>query len=571
MNKKSYEWPKNWDRPFSKGNKGAISSNNYYATKTGLEILKKGGNAFDAAIAISLVLSVVEPHHSGIGGGGFSLIYSKNEDKLYAIDARGIAPQKATKDMFIKNNAVYNEWKDNSGKSVTVPSLIKLLSYIYNNFATLDIKELIKPAYEYAEFGFKTSFTQSITVKDESVKRKIELSKEFRSLFLKGYNNGYEFGEVQQNKRIAKLLKILSEKGFDEFYKGDVAEKIVESINAREGCFTKEDLSNYNIKLRDVVETDYKGYSIKTFGLPSSGSTIVEMLNILNNFDLKSMGHNSSESIHIISETMKLGFADRSTLMADPDFFKTDVQKLINPEYAKKLAKIITDYSQDFSKNLGNNYIEDYPGNTSHFSVIDQYGNCVSQTQTIRDWYGSGIVVKDYGFTLNNNMSDFSADIGEKTSQGLEYGEANAIEPFKTPISSMSPVIVFKDKKPYLIIGAAGGPRIITGILQGIVNAIEYDMNPEQLVSFPFIACLTKEQGLELEYGISKDTIERLKERGHVIKPIAVKNMMSSMLNSVMYKDNIFYSASTKRVDGSGGCLCENGSIIYEGISHNQT
>ena len=293
------------------------------------------------------------------------------------------------------------------------------------------------------------------------------------------------------------------------------------------------------------------------------------MLNILNNFDLKSMGHNSSDSIHTIAEAMKLGFADRSTLMADPDFFKTDIKKLTNLEYAKKLAKSITNYSQDFSKSLEDSLVEDHPGNTSHFSVIDQYGNCVSQTQTIRDWYGSGIIVKDYGFTLNNNMSDFSASVGEKTSQGLEYGEANAVEPFKTPISSMSPVIVFKDDIPYLIIGAAGGPRIITGILQGIVNAIEYDMNPEQLVSFPFITCLTQEQGLELEYGISKDTMEKLKEKGHDIKPISVNNMMSSMLNSVMFKDNVFYSASTKRVDGSGGCLCNNGSIIYEGISHN--
>lgn len=569
MSKKSYLWPRYWDRPYSKGDKGAVSSNNYYATKTGLEILKKGGNAFDAAIAVSLVLSVVEPHHSGIGGGGFSLLYSKNQDKLYAVDARGIAPQNATKDLFIKDGEVCNEWKDNSGKSVTVPGLIKSLDYIYKNFASLDIKELVKPAYEYAEFGFKTSFTESITVNDESVKRKIELSKDFRNLFLKDDCNGYEFGEIQYNKGIANLLKILSEKGFDEFYKGDIADKIVEAINKREGCFIKEDLSNYEIKLRDIVETNYKGYSVKTFGLPSSGSTVVEMLNILNNFDLKSMGHNSSDSIHTIAEAMKLGFADRSTLMADPDFFKTDIKKLTDPKYAKKLAKSITNYSQDFSKNLEDSLIEDYPGNTSHFSVIDQYGNCVSQTQTIRDWYGSGIIVKDYGFTLNNNMSDFSASVGEKTSQGLEYGEANAVEPFKTPISSMSPVIVFKDDIPYLIIGAAGGPRIITGILQGIVNAIEYDMNPEQLVSFPFITCLTEEQGLELEYGISKDTVDKLKEMGHDIMPISVNNMMSSMLNSVMYKDNMFYSASTKRVDGSGGCLCNNGSIIYEGISHN--
>lgn len=569
MNRKSYLWPTYWERPYAKGDNGAVSSNSYYATKTGLEILKKGGNAFDASIAVSLVLAVVEPHHSGIGGGAFSLLYSKEHDELFAIDARGIAPEKATKDLFIKNGEVWNEWKDNSGKSVTVPGLIKSIAYVYENFASLNIKDLIKPAYDYAEYGFKTSFTESITIKDESVKRKIELSKDFRDLFLKDADKGYEFGEVQYNKKIATLLKTLSEKGFEEFYKGDIADKIVEAINSREGCFIKEDLSNYDVKIRDVVATNYKGYEVKSFGLPSSGSTVVEILNILDNFDLKSMGHNSSESIHHIAEAMKLGFSDRSTLMADPDFFKTDVKKLIDPEYAKMLAKSIKEHSQNFTKNLADNYTEDHNGNTSHFSIIDKCGNCVSQTQTIRDWYGSGIIVKDYGFTLNNNMSDFSASVGEKTSQGLEYGEANAVEPFKTPISSMSPVIVFKNENPFLVIGAAGGPRIITGIVQGIVNAIEYDMNPEQLVSFPFITCLSEEQGLELEYGISRDTINRLVEKGHEIKSVSVKNLMSSMLNSVMVKGDVYYSASTKRVDGCGGCLCENGSIIYEGISHN--
>lgn len=562
--KEIYMWPSNWRKPISEGNCGGVSTNNYYATKAGLEVLKKGGNAFDAAITVSLVLSVVEPHHSGLGGGAFTLMYNFEEKKAYALDGRGIAPRKAKKDLFLKDGKVVDEWKDIGGKSVAIPGLLKNLEIMHSKFGTMKLKELVNPSIEYAFNGFSTSFTESITINDASVKRKIREFSEFRKLFLKEDESNYTYGEKKKNLEIAKLLTKLSEEGLNSFYKGEIAKKIVNSINEHEGCYELEDLENYNSKFRQVISSDYRGYKVLSFPPPASGTALIEMLNILENYNLKDMGSNSAEYLHILSETMKIVFADRSISIADPDFVKVSTEKLLSKEFAKERANLIdNNYSNEFLPADGI-LPEEYPGNTSHFSIIDKYGNAVSQTQTIRDWYGSGIVVDGLGFVLNNNMSDFSASEGELTSQGLAYGSANSIEGGKTPLSSMSPTFVLKDNEIFLSIGSAGGPRIITGTLQGIINAIDFNMNSENLVNSPYITCLSKKQGLEVEYGISPDTIKILEGKGHLIDRIKSDNVMSTMVNNVMKKDNEFFAASTKRVDGCGGTLY-NDTMIFEG------
>lgn len=230
---------------------------------------------------------------------------------------------------------------------------------------------------------------------------------------------------------------------------------------------------------------------------------------------------------------MKIGFADRSTALGDPDFVTVDTECLTGKAHAAKRFQLIGENAGEYAPAKGIE-AKEYPGNTSHFSIMDRFGNAVSQTQTVRDWFGSGIVAEGLGFILNNAMSDFSAAAGAITSQGLAYGNANCIAGGKTPLSSMSPSIVLKGKKPYLAIGSAGGPRIITGTLQGIINAIDYDMNPEQLVSVPYVNCLTKEQGLEAEFGISRDTLRLLEEKGHKPLCMAADQAMSTMVNSVM-------------------------------------
>ena len=564
-NKKIYMWPSAWEKPVVKGTYGAVSSNSCYATQAGLEILNKGGNAFDAAVAVSLVLSVVEEHHSGIGGGCFTLFYSVKDNETFALDGRGTAPKKATKDLFLKDGEVQDEWKDLGGQSVLVPGLLKTMDVLLKKYGTMELKEVVLPALKYAKEGFEIGYTYSLTMHDDSVQRKMNLSNEFKKLYLKEDKSFYKFGDIYRNEKIAKLLELISKNGIDIFYNGEIAEKIVNIVNKNGGCFIAEDLKEYMPKIRKVEVSTYRGYEIKSFSPPSSGATLIEMLNIIENKNIKDMGHNSAETIHILAEAMKLGFSDRNVVLADPDYAKINDDKLISKEYAKERYSLVSSEAKEYtSGNLSN--IKEYNGNTSHFSIIDRYGNVVSQTQTIRDWFGSGIIVDDYGFVLNNGMSDFSALAGAITSQGLTYGDLNAIEGGKIPLSSMSPTIVFKDKKPFMSIGAAGGPRIITGILQGIINAIDYDMLPEQLVNMPFINCLTKNQGLEVEYGISKDTLNILVKKGHIIKEIPVYQAMSTMLNSVMNIDGVLYAASTKRVDGCGGVLFENGHIALEGI-----
>ena len=569
MKKQIYMWPSYWGKPVAHGSMGAVSCNNIYATRAGLEILNKGGNAFDAAVAVSLTLSVVEPHHSGIGGGCFSLLYDAKTGKTEGIDGRGIAPAKATADLFIKDGEVQDEWKDLGGQSVALPGLLKTMDIVLKKYGTMTLKDVAAPAIRCARNGFGTSYTGALTMYDNSVERKMRLSEAFRKLYLKEDGSFYRFGELQKNQEIADLLENIAEQGVDYFYKGKVAKQIVDLINDRGGCFDVSDMESYEPKFREPVKTTYRGYEVAAFAPPSGGCALVEMLNILENYDVRSMGHNTAASIHALTESMKLGFADRSVALGDPDFVNVDVERLTSKKFAHERFTLAGEKAGEFASADGIE-AKQYPGNTSHFVVMDKDGNAFSQTQTIRDWFGCGIVVDGLGFVLNNAMSDFSAAVGAMTSQGLAYGSANAIQGGKTPLSSMSPSMVFKDGKPFLAIGAAGGPRIITGTLQGIVNAIDFDMTPEQLVNAPYINCLTRAQGLEVEYGISGDTRKILEEMGHKIVPVPVDQAMSTMLNSVMCIDGEFYAAGTKRVDGCGGALLPGGHIVLEGVSQEE-
>ena len=564
--KQLYMWPSHWGRPVAHGPYGAVSSNSVYATRAGLEILKQGGNAFDAAAAVSLALSVVEPHHSGIGGGCFSLIYSAKDGEFSAVDGRGTAPKNATADLFIKDGVVQDEWKDLGGQSVAIPGLLKTLEILLEKYGTMPLSKVIQPAIRLAEEGFGTSYTGALTMDDDSVKRKLRLSGAMRALYLKEDGGFYRFGEIQKNPEMAALLKEIAANGTGAFYRGPVAERMVDLINERGGCYTLSDLADYQPKFRQPVRGTYRDCEVVAFAPPSGGCAVVEMLNILEHSDLKAMGHNTADSIHALAEAMKLGFADRSVALGDPDFVDIDLDRLTSKEFAAERFALSGDRAGEYAA-AEDIEAKDYPGNTSHFAVMDRFGNAVSQTQTVRDWFGSGIVVDGCGFVLNNAMSDFSAAVGALTSQGLTYGSANAIQGGKTPLSSMSPCMVLRDGKPFLAIGAAGGPRIITGTLQGIVNAVDYGMTPERLVNLPYIHVITNAQGLEVEYGVSEDTLRLLEARGHHVIRDDVDQAMSTMLNSVMKVDGDYYAAGTGRVDGCGGALLPDGSAVFEGVS----
>lgn len=564
--KPMYMWPSWWSRPVVHGGGGAVSCNNVYAARAGLEILKKGGNAFDAAAAVSLALSVTEPHHSGIGGGCFSLLYDHRMGQTFALDGRGVAPKKAGADLFLKNGVVQDEWKDLGGRSVAVPGLLRTLEEILGRFGTMTMSQAAEYAVRYAREGFGTGYTYVLTMQDDSVQRKLKRSEEFKRLYVRQDGVCYRFGEIQKNEKLADFIEETAAEGSRRFYEGETARAIVEAVNDQGGIFEAEDLREYRPKYRDPVQTDYRGLQVAAFAPPGGGCTLAEMLNILENSDIKAMGHNTAQSIHLLTEAMKLSFADRSVAMGDSDFVKVDVETVAGKPHAARRFSLIGETAGEYAPAEGIEAAE-YPGNTSHFSIMDAQGNAVSQTQTVRDWFGSGIAVKEGGFVLNNAMSDFSAALGASTSQGLSYGNANRIEGGKTPLSSMCPAIIFKEGRPFLAIGSAGGPRIITGTLQGIVNAVDFGMKPEQLVDQPYVNCLTREQGLEAEPGISGDTLKLLADKGHKIIPIPSGSAMSTMVNSVMYENGTFYAAGTKRVDGCGGVLTEEGNFLLEGIS----
>ncbi len=563
--KQIYMWPSHWGRPVAHGPCGAVSSNSVYATRAGLSILKQGGNAFDAAAAVSLALSVTEPHHSGIGGGCFTLIYSEKEKAFHSVDGRGIAPKKATADLFIKDGEVQDEWKDLGGQSVAIPGLLRTLDVLLKRYGTMTIADAAAPAIKLAEEGFGTGYTGALTMFDDSVERKLKLSAAMRKLYLKEDGSFYRFGEIQKNPELGAFLRKIAENGADYFYRGEVAEKLVALINERGGCYEVSDLEEYEPKFRKPLKTTYRGNEVVAFAPPSGGAAVLEMLNILEHSDLKAMGHNTAASIHAMAEAMKLAFADRSVALGDPDFVKVDTDRLISPEFAAERYALSGEKAGEYAA-AENIEAKEYPGNTSHFVVMDRFGNVVSQTQTVRDWFGSGIVAEGLGFVLNNAMSDFSAAVGAITSQGLAYGSANSIEGGKTPLSSMAPCMVLKDGKPFLAVGAAGGPRIITGTLQGIINAVDFGMTPERIVNLPYIHVITNAQGLEVEYGISEDTLAILEAKGHHIVRNTVDQAMSTMLTSCMKVGDDYYAAGTGRVDGCGGALMPDGNLVLEGI-----
>ena len=554
-------------KPHVSGTEGAVSSNSPYATQAGLEIMKQGGNAFDAAVAVSLVLGVVEPYHCGIGGGCFHTFYDKNTNEFYCVDARGIAPKNAYQDMMLDENGdVDLNLTEYSGRSVSVPSFYRAMDNLLKKHGTMTWEQVSAPAIKLCRDGFACGFAYArITDTPEAEHNKAEYEG-FEELYL-NHGKPRQFGEIIKNPDLADTMEGVAKNGVDWFYNGPIADEMVEHINKNKGLFCKEDLINCKPKERIPVRGNYRGYDIISMAPPSSGGThIIQMLNILENFDLKGMGFHSADSTHVIAETMKMMFADRSVAMGDPDFVDVKVDKLLSKEYAKELAaKIDMDHAKEYAPTDGIE-AKEYRGCTSNFTVMDKYGNVISQTQTIRNWWGSGVVIPGRGFIMNNAMADFSAKAGVRTTQGLAYGMANAIRPGKTPLSSMSPTIVMKDGKPVLSVGAAGGPRIITSTLQLIINNLDYGMMMDSAVKHPHMCCLTLNQGLELEEGFSPDTIKLLAAKGHIIKNTTDFGELLVMPNGIRNIDGTFFPGGTSRVDGGGGALTASGTMAIDGL-----
>lgn len=517
------------------GENGVVSSAHYDASKVGVEIIKQGGNAIDAAVAVGFALSACEPYHSGIGGGGFMTMRFAETGEVVFLDFREKASMVANADTWPKDeNGKYIKYNNMvGGPSVAIPGEVKGLLYALENYGTMSREQVINPAIKIARDGFVVGPAFSDTLKDYySFYNKCP---ETLEIF---YNDGlpYETGDLYKNGDLAKSLEIIRDKGEDGFYKGDIAESIVSSVQECGGILTLGDLENYEITVREPVVGSYRGYDIISSPPSSSGGThIIQILNILENFDIASLEVNSPEYIHLFSEAMKMAFADRAKYMGDTAFLEVPLSGLVDKAYAKELSKKI-DMNKSLEYEAGNPWIYESK-NTTHYSIMDKDGNMVSVTKTIN--FGSGVTAEGTGIMLNNEMADF--DTGE--------GKANSIEPNKIPLSSMSPTIVLKNGKPFMVVGSPGGTRIITTVAQVISKVIDHGMDIQEAIDSPRFFDGYGE--IKLETRIYPETVSKLEKLGHKVTPTRDWDSYFGGVHAVvMQEDGTIRGGADPRRDG---------------------
>ncbi len=532
------------------GRHGMVSTQEATATRIGLEILKQGGNAVDAAVAVGFALAVTLPRAGNLGGGGFMLVHDAASGRTVAIDYRETAPAAAHRDMYLDEKGEVDTRRARTGyTSIAVPGTVAGLVLALERYGTMPLREVVAPAIRLARDGFVVTraFRDSFTPRRRD---KLMRWPESRRIFLKPDGALYEVGERFVQTDLARSLTEIAEHGAAAFYEGAIAKRIVADMEANGGLITGEDLAAYRPVVREPVRGTYRGYEIVSMPPPSSGGIhLIQILNILEGYDLAAFGHNSARTLHYMAEAMKLAFADRSKYLGDPDFWRVPVKGLTSKAYAARLRAAIDPGVARRADEIAPGNPESYESReTTHFSVVDRWGNAVSNTYTINLGYGSGIVAEGTGILLNNEMDDFSAKPGTPNVFGLIGGEANAIAPGKRPLSSMTPTIVFKDGEPFLVTGSPGGSRIITTVVQLVVNVIDYRMNVAAATAAPRIHHQWRPDRLRYERGISPDTLELLAGRGHILRPSAAMGATQSILR---LSDGTLTGASDPRRPGA--------------------
>ncbi|NVJ66108.1 MAG: gamma-glutamyltransferase [Gammaproteobacteria bacterium] len=523
---------------------GMVVSRQYLASQVGRQILQKGGNAVDAAIATGFALSVVLPVAGNIGGGGFMLVHMAETGETIAIDYREMAPANAHKDLFLDADGnVDNQKARFSYLSVGVPGTVAGFELAHKKYGKLAWKELLQPAIDLAENGFYVNW--DIAQKLERRRTHLTQSTATKKAFYKEDGTSYQLGETLKQQDLAWSLKQIQKEGAKAFYHGKIADKIVRNMEVNGGIISRKDLANYRPKIRSVIKGSYRGYDIVTMPLPSSGGVhIVQMLNVLEHFPMNEYGVNTAKSIRVMTETMKRAYADRSKHLGDSDFYDAPVEWLISKDYAKSIATEIQKGQVTPSKDI-------LPGTepakesdeTTQFSVVDKWGNAVSNTYTLNYSFGSGLMVEGTGILLNNEMDDFSAKPGAPNGYGLIGGEANAIEANKRPLSSMTPTMVFKDGKVKLITGSPGGSRIINAVLQIIVNVIDHNMNIAAATHTPRFHHQWLPDALFVEPEINQDTVNILENMGYKVR----RSGTIGATQSIQIEDYIYGSADPRR------------------------
>ena len=520
---------------------GMVAAAHPLASQVGVEILKKGGNAVDAAVATAFALGVVEPNASGLGGGGFILVYNAKTKGVTAIDYREMAPLKATPDMYklTADGKVVDNETEQGHKAVAIPGTLAGLTLALKQHGTMSLKDVMAPAIRIAEQGYTVSKTLNAMMKDNF--DKLTKYPAAAAVYLKD-GLPYEVGDKLVLKDLAKSYRMIAEKGPDVFYKGEIADAIEKEMKASgKGLITKADLAAYKPAIRTPVRGTYRGYEIISMAPPSSGGThVIEILNILEGYNMTQLGFQTPASLHIMAEAMKRAFADRAKYMADTDFVKVPIAGLISKKYADELRKGISMDAVGSKIPAGNPLPFVGSGGTSHLSVVDKQGNIVALTQTINFFFGSGVLVPGTGIMLNDEMDDFNP----------QPGTSNSVEPKKRPLSSMTPTIMLKNGKPFLSVGSPGATRIISALTQIIVNVVDFRMNLQDAIEAPRIHCMTGD--IFMESRIPKEVQEALIAKGHKLSVRGAMDLYFGGAQGVMIDpvSGKLYGAGDPRRDG---------------------
>ena len=528
---------------------GMVASQEALASDIGLQILKEGGNAVDAGVAVGFALAVTLPRAGNIGGGGFMMIYDAKQDKTIALDYREKAPLNATRDMYLdkEGNAV-SDLSRYHGLAVGVPGTVAGLLKALEEHGTMSREQVMAPAIALAENGIDV--TPGLSQSLEALSDRLQKWPATKKIFFKPDGSAYQPGERLKQPELARSLKLIAAQGADGFYKGETARKLVKAVNEAGGIMSLQDLTNYEAIAREPVKGNYRGYDIVSMPPPSSGGIhIIQILNILEGYPLKDYGQNSAQTIHLMAEAMQLAYADRAEYLGDSDFIDVPASGLTSQAYADKLRTLIDPNKATPASTIkANNPLPYESDQTTHFSVVDKDGNAVANTYTLNFSYGTGIVAEGTGILLNNEMDDFSAKPGVPNGYGLLGGDANAVEANKRPLSSMSPTLVFKDNKPYIVTGSPGGSRIITTVTQVISNVIDHDMNIAEATHAPRIHDQWLPDEIRIEKALNIDTVRKLESMGHKVSPQAT---MGSTQSIMVTPDGVYGSSDPRIVDAA--------------------
>lgn len=508
---------------------GMVVAAQHLATKVGVDVLKRGGNAVDAAVAVGYALAVVYPAAGNLGGGGFMTLQLADGRKTF-LDFREKAPLAATPNMYLdKEGNVIKGLSTHGHLAVGVPGSVSGLEWAREKYGTLKRQELLAPSITLADQGF--------VLDQGDIDMLHTATADFRkdpasaAIFLKG-GEPYQVGDKLVQKDLARTLKAISDKGPEGFYKGPVAQALTQASQAGGGLITQADLDQYKTREMPPVECDYRGYHVVSAPPPSSGGVIIcEILNILEGYPLKDLGFRSAQSVHYQIEAMRHAYVDRNSYLGDPDFVKNPIARLTDKAYAAQIRAVIDPNKAGVSKDIKPGVAPHEGSNTTHYSIADRWGNAVSVTYTLNDWFGAKVTVPGTGVLLNNEMDDFTVKIGVPNIYGLVQGEANAIAPGKRPLSSMSPTIVSKDNQPVMVVGTPGGSRIITAVLHTLLNVIDYGMNVQEAVDAPrfhqqWLPDLTNMEN----FAISPDTRKLLEAAGHKLGAPQPANHLAAVL-----------------------------------------